>query len=152
METSWVHGPLCSWRGCPRSQLRWLLPSQRQPFPFPAHPDPIRSDGALGSGLEEVACLLKLGSPACWPVFSRAHALALWEELRPLWLVHVSEATCVWKPLGQALLALQEEIIIIIFFNYLFTFPLADSLGAPSERGSTLGAGPVPMAFAQGEG
>lgn len=85
-------------------------------------------------------------------MFSRAHALALWEELRPLWLVHVSEATCVWKPLGQALLALQEEIIFLFFFNYLFTFSLADSLGATSEQGSTLGTGPVPMAFAQGEG
>lgn len=46
----------------------------------------------------------------------------------------------------------RKKLLLFFFFNYLFTFPLADSLGATSERDSMLGAGLVPMAFAQGEG
>lgn len=104
------------------------------------------------------------GSSACWPAFSRqslhwsrvssrAHALVLWEEPRPLWLVRVSEATCVWKHLGRALLALQKDL----FFYFLFFFS-ADSLtrprgtlGATSGLESMLGAEQILMAFVQGE-
>lgn len=166
METSWVQGSL------QLERMSSLTDGVAAPFPgaalpFPCPPQPHTKPRGSGKwpgrpGVPPSQGLVP-GSSACWPAFSRqslrwsrassrAHALALWEELRPLWLVRVSEATCVWKPLGWALLVLQKDL-----FFYFYFFFLANSLtrpggtpGATSGPDSMLRAEQTLMAFVQG--
>ena len=120
METSWVQGSL------QLERMSSLTAGAAAPFPEVALPFPCPpwtymklQDSGKWPGRPDVPPSQGLvpSFSACWLAFrrqslhwsrasSRAHALALWEELRPLWLVRVSEDTCAWKPLGQILLDL----------------------------------------------